>query len=185
LDPWIDAKARYGDGGAEIHFSSHIIPYLTKLREGGNFTIYQLENIGGLKSAYSIRMYELLVQYKTLGSRDIPLSELRKMLCLGDKYKTMSNLKTWVIDLSIKEINEHTNIQVSYKNIKRGRAITGFSFTIKTKKKAIPKPKNNKKWLTEADINRIAQEPRFSGKSWLEVYDRLEKDDYSFNRKHK
>ena len=41
---WIDAKAQYGDGGAEIHFSSHVIPYLTSLREGGNFTIYQLEN---------------------------------------------------------------------------------------------------------------------------------------------
>jgi plasmid replication initiation protein len=49
---WISAKAEYGDGGAEIHWASDVIPYLMKLHENGNYTMYQLENVGGLKSAY-------------------------------------------------------------------------------------------------------------------------------------
>jgi hypothetical protein len=41
------SKAEYGDGGAEIHWASDVIPYLMKLHENGNYTMYQLENVGG------------------------------------------------------------------------------------------------------------------------------------------
>ena len=39
-----------------------------------------------------------------------------------------------VIEQSIKQINEHTDITASYEQHKKGRTITGFSFKFKQKK---------------------------------------------------
>ncbi|MDT1827567.1 replication initiation protein, partial [Acinetobacter baumannii] len=46
--------------------------------------------------------------------------------------------KTSVLELAIKQINEHTDITVKYEQHKRGRSISGFSFTFKQKKKDNP-----------------------------------------------
>jgi plasmid replication initiation protein len=45
--------------------------------------------------------------------------------------------KTSVLELAIKQINEHTDITVKYEQHKRGRSISGFSFTFKQKKRII------------------------------------------------
>ena len=39
-----------------------------------------------------------------------------------------------VIELALKQINEHTDITASYEQHKKGRVITGFSFKFKHKK---------------------------------------------------
>jgi plasmid replication initiation protein len=181
---WISAKAEYGDGGAEIHWASDVIPYLMKLHENGNYTMYQLENVGGLKSAYGIRLYELLIQYKTVGERKIQVQELREILCLGDKYKKMCNLKARVLDVAIKEINAETDLNISYKNIKRGRSIIALHFTIKGKRKA-PEvtPKNPKKHLSPEDTYKEFQKPRFRHiQNYQEGFEILEKEGYTLNK---
>ena len=49
-----------------------------------------------------------------------------------------------VIELALKQINDHTDIAASYEQHKRGRTITGFSFKFKQKKKTeLETPKNN------------------------------------------
>ena len=130
---WISSKANYENGDAEIRFAVDVIPYLTTLMESGNFTKYKLENVGGLKSAYSIRLYELLKQYESFKTRKLTIDDLREILCLGDKYTAMRDFKRWVLDLAMKEINTHTDLKVSYENIKTGRKVTGFLFNIKLK----------------------------------------------------
>ena len=50
----------------------------------------------------------------------------------------MERFKTSVLELAIKQINEHTDITVKYEQHKRGRSISGFSFTFKQKKKDSP-----------------------------------------------
>jgi plasmid replication initiation protein len=47
----------------------------------------------------------------------------------------MNNFKSRVLE-SIKQINEHTDITVSYEQHKRGRNISGFSFRFKPKPQA-------------------------------------------------
>jgi plasmid replication initiation protein len=47
----------------------------------------------------------------------------------------MAHLKERVLELSIKQINEHTDITVKYEQHKKGRSISGFSFTFKQKKR--------------------------------------------------
>jgi len=47
----------------------------------------------------------------------------------------MSDFKKRVLEPSIKQINEHTDITVSYEQHKKGRLISGFSFKFKQKVK--------------------------------------------------
>ena len=52
-----------------------------------------------------------------------------------DEYKRMYDFKKYVLDSSVNEINEKTDLTVSYTQEKRGRTITGFKFTVRTKDK--------------------------------------------------
>ena len=51
------------------------------------------------------------------------------------EYKAMNDFKKRVLDLAVNEINEKTDLTVSYTQEKRGRTITGFKFTVRTKDK--------------------------------------------------
>ena len=48
----------------------------------------------------------------------------------------MSDFKIRVLEPSIKQINEHTDITVTYEQHKKGRLISGFSFKLKQKQQA-------------------------------------------------
>ena len=122
-------------GEIELSFPKEIIYMLTIFDKNNSFTIYD-KNIGlSFRGMYSLRLYELLQQYKKLGERKVEISELRNMFSLNDKYKILANFKARVIDPAIEEINELSNLIISYEQIKRGRVITAFLFTIKEKEK--------------------------------------------------
>lgn len=131
---WIQAKYYYDqDGKAIIKFSDDIMPYLTDFKE--QFTKYKLRNISAFKRIYSIRLYEILTQYKALKSRILSVSDLRILLELYEKYFEFKELKRNVIDPSIEEINEKSDLLVDYKLIKKGRSIDSIEFIIKDKRK--------------------------------------------------
>ena len=48
----------------------------------------------------------------------------------------MNNFKSRVLDIAIKQINEHTDITIKVEQHKQGRSISGFSFTFSYKKDA-------------------------------------------------
>jgi plasmid replication initiation protein len=56
--------------------------------------------------AYAIRIYELLVQYRQIGKREISVDSLRTMLELGKKYPLFADFKKRVIDTAVDQINE-------------------------------------------------------------------------------
>ncbi|MBP6437456.1 MAG: replication initiation protein, partial [Paludibacteraceae bacterium] len=79
------------------------------------------------------------------------------------EYTHISNFKRRVLDFAVAEINQHTDFNVTYEQIKRGRVITGFSFKFKQKKpkqvqiatetlKTISDSSNTIKPLTEPQI---------------------------------
>ena len=67
---------------------------------------------------------------------------------LGE-YKRMGNFKLRVLDLAVQEINEKTDIKVSYEQVKKGRTIIGFKFKVLDKEK----PKNTQKEGNVRDAN--------------------------------
>jgi plasmid replication initiation protein len=144
---WI-SKASYVDGAGRIKivFTSDVIKYITRLE--AEFTSYQLEKVGNMTSAYAVRIYELLTQYREIGSRTLSLVALREALGIKpEEYKLTSNFTRKVIDISVEQINDHSDLTVSYKPLKTGRAITDFAFKIKIKS---AKPKGQV--LTDQEI---------------------------------
>lgn len=135
---WVTAM-QYEENEAcvTLRFGHEVVPLITKLEE--QFTSYELKQIAGLTSAYAIRLYELLMQWKVTGKTPIfDLYMLRNQLgILDSEYQRMFDFKRYVLDLAIKQINEHTDITVKYEQHKQGRSIAGFSFVFKQKKKSL------------------------------------------------
>jgi plasmid replication initiation protein len=127
----------------EIIFAPAVVPLITRLEK--QFTQYDIEQISGLSSAYAVRMYELLICWRSTGKTPvIELGEFRKRIgVLDTEYTRTDNLKMRVIELALKQINDHTDITATYEQHKKGRTITGFSFKFKQKKKTESKTSKN------------------------------------------
>lgn len=125
-----------GAGHVQVIFTPAIIKHINRLER--EFTSYQLEKVGNMTSAHAIRIYEMLAQYREIGSRELELIWLRSALQMEeDEYKLTADLKKWIIDVSVEQINKHTDLMVSYKPKKTGRAITSFLFKIKGKERPV------------------------------------------------
>jgi len=124
-----------GAGIVKLRFAPEIVPLITRLEQ--NFTSYELMQVANL-NLYATRLYELLVSWRSTGKTPIiEINDFRSKLGLLDQeYKLMHNFKNRVLDPAIKQINEHTDITVSYEQHKTGRSITGFSFKFKPKPQA-------------------------------------------------
>ena len=144
---WVSQIA-YVDNSAtvELIFAPAIIPLVTRLEE--QFTSYELKQVSGLSSAYAIRLYELMIAWRSTGKTPvIELSDFRQKLgVLETEYKRMYDFKKYVLDLAIKQINEHTDITVKVEQHKKGRSVSGFSFKFKQKQQPkIEKPVDPKR----------------------------------------
>ena len=135
LSRWV-SEIRYIDAEATVKliFAPAIVPLITKLEE--QFTKYELQQVSNLSSAYAVRLYELLIAWRSTGKTPvIELEEFRKKIgVLDDEYTRMGNFKDRVLHLAIAQVNEFTDITVKYEQHKKGRSIYGFSFSFKQKK---------------------------------------------------
>ncbi|BBQ50902.1 replication initiation protein RepM [Acinetobacter pittii] len=132
---WVDKIGYEPQSGIVfLRFTQDIVPLITRLEE--NFTKYELEQVSRLTSSYAIRLYELLIQWRSAGKTPIfDLSIFRQQLGVeAHQYKTMSNFKTYVLDFALKQVNELTDITAKYEQHKKGRSISSFSFSFKQKK---------------------------------------------------
>lgn len=123
------------EGIVTVRFSKELIEHITEVYE--NFTKYKIETIVNLSSQYAIRLYELLISWLTAGKTPVfELQEFRSQLGVQpDEYGRIQHFKERVLDNALEQVNENTDITASYEQHKAGRTITGFSFTIKAKKK--------------------------------------------------
>ena len=136
-----------------LRFSKEILPFISNLSR--EFTKYSLSDIAGMSSAYAIRIYELLSQNRSIGKREISVENLRTMLELGKRYPLFADLKRWVIDTAVDQINEYSPLSVTYEQKKTGRKVTHIIFSFKEKSKSINhQSEPNKVYkLTDAQIN--------------------------------
>ncbi|MGB4499612.1 MAG: RepB family plasmid replication initiator protein [Methylococcaceae bacterium] len=141
---WISSIDYITDGGAiSLRFACDMLPYLSELKS--QFTKYELKHVGGMTSAYGIRLYELLTQYRTMGRREIQLDWLKSHFEIADAYKSIADLRRYVIEPAIDNINKHSDLTVQspiYE--KTGRKVTSVTFDFKAKEKPTttkkPKP---------------------------------------------
>ena len=129
-----------GDGVIQFKFGSSIIPYLARLET--NYTSYTMKSVAQMTSTYAIRLYELLIQWKKIGRREVELQAFKTMLGVGDEYAVLKNFKMRVLDTAVSQVNAFSDLDVRYENVKAGRKVIGFIFFFDPKpEKLEPKPK--------------------------------------------
>ncbi|MDB8044375.1 replication initiation protein, partial [Escherichia coli] len=131
---WVQYRAQYfkGEAKVEITFSDAIMPYLTQLK--GQFTRVVVKNVSSLSSTYSIRIYELLQQFRSTGDRTIAIDDFRTMLAVEDKYQQFKDLNKMIIKPAIAELNEKSDLVVTVETIKKGRTVVALHFRFKEDK---------------------------------------------------
>jgi plasmid replication initiation protein len=164
------AKYYNGEGKVVVKFNETIIPYISNLKNGC-FTQYGISHIAHLKSAYAIRLYELLVceawRYQGL---EIEISTLKTMLGLADRYPSTSEFKRSIITPAVESIRKTSNITHLYVDQRKtGRDVTHliFKYTVDKgapKEVAMTEP-------TKAYIEKHAK----PGESYKAAADRLRK----------
>lgn len=142
---WVNRASYLNDRGTVIlYMSNEVISMISRLE--ANFTQYLLEQVSDFKSKYSIRLYELLIKYRDIGvSKKFDIAELRSKLGLENtEYSTMSNFKSRVLDVAIKEISDKADIQIKYDQFKEGRKLSHILFKFVKKKEKKPKGSRDK-----------------------------------------
>jgi plasmid replication initiation protein len=127
---WLSAAEYFtGQGEVELEFSPRLKPYLLQLQE--RFTSYKLRYVIKLRSQYSVRLYELLKQYASLGKRSFDLAELRRILGLNDsEFVLWNDFKRFVLERARRELPKKTDLAFNYTARKRGRAVAFIDFEI-------------------------------------------------------
>ena len=190
-------------------FAPAVLPLITQLEK--HLTSYELQQVASLNSSYAVRLYEVLIAWRTTGKTpQITVEDLRNRLgVVKGEYERMSNFKSRVLDYSIEQINEHTDIKASYEQYKQGRNVIGFTFKFKVKdkkKKSIEIRDGNTadmftiEGLNDKQLGRIARNQQFiadynhlvsstspagqNSQAWeFEMVNRLRKDASQFNKR--
>ncbi|MFD2938391.1 replication initiation protein [Spirosoma flavum] len=143
---WMFDRVDYihGLGVIEIEFTRTIQPYLFDLQ--ATFTSFQLYSALRLGSKHAKRIYALCSQWKDKGQTpEYVIEEFKRMLGLinekGDEeYGPFSMFRKRVLDESVKQINQHTDLQISYALEKKGRSFKNITFTIKSQPLTVALP---------------------------------------------
>ncbi|MDQ7089497.1 MAG: RepB family plasmid replication initiator protein [Methylococcales bacterium] len=169
---WISSVGYMPDEGKiSLCFSQKIIPYLSELK--GTFTRYELKHVGNMSSIYGIRLYELLMQWKTTGTREIEIAWIKSQFQLDESYNRLDNFKARVLEPAIKDINQHSNLQVTWKQRKTGRSVTHLIFTFAEKQaKKSSKPSNKEPMMFGLPKSEIERKARV-GESYEEAAFRI------------
>lgn len=177
---WV-SKISYVDNEAfvKLVFAPDVVPLITRLEQ--HFTSYEIKQVSQLTSRYAVRLYELLIAWRSVGKTPLfEIKEFREQLGVEDsEYNRTEAFKRRVLEIAIDQISELTDIIVKYEQHKKGRSIIGFSFTL-IQKNINKKTKEQFEKLTDKQIllfaNKLAYDPEFSNTYSLlgESYEQFE-----------
>ena len=133
---WIaKAKISKEKSTIEVRLDEDLKPHLLELKEF--FVSYRFYYVMAMKSQFSVRLYELLKSYGNLGNVTFKIETLKERLdLLPDKFAQWNDLKRYVIEKAIDEINLLTDLNVEYEPIKDGRTVTKVKFVMTEKSQA-------------------------------------------------
>lgn len=131
---WMDYVDYFDrEGRIEANFSESIKPYVTLLVE--RFTTIGIAHVAKFRSFYAIRVYELLMQYRKTGYRQLSIEEFREVLQIGKgQYPRFTELRRRIIEPALLEINEKSDYNVEWDKVNEGRKTVGLTFSFVEKK---------------------------------------------------
>ena len=131
---WV-IDATYEDAGVNLRFTSVVLMMLKILDKYNPYTRYKKDVVLKLKKDYSIDFYHLAKKSEKLGNFELTIDSMFIEFGLPESYRDLRNLKRRVLKDPIDEINKHTDIDLTYEPIKKGRSVVGFKFTVREKTK--------------------------------------------------
>ena len=115
-------------GKIEVILDKDIQKYVLGLFN--NYTQYSLLSTLPMKSSYSFRIYELLKSYAFTNSHTFDIDDLKAKLA-ATNYVNFKDFRRKVIEVAVREINEYTDIEVSWEPVTKGRKVIQVRFDIK------------------------------------------------------
>lgn len=130
---WLQEQAVYGSGKVKLTFSNLISKHIREIVTKPS--AYRLEQATQLRTQYAIRFFEIFnmcINPETQqGFWDVSLDDIRKILKLEDSYPRWVDLKKYIIQDSVNQINENTSLRVDWEvSGKEGRQISRVKFSI-------------------------------------------------------
>lgn len=120
----------YNKGEFSFEWSPKMLPHILEVKEKFYVTT-DLTIASKFKSSFSWTLYDYIKAHHGYWYRILSKEDLMELFGVQDVKSYQDNtgmFKKRVIDVAIKEINEYTELEVSYKSEKEGRTITGFRF---------------------------------------------------------
>lgn len=118
-------------GHVLARFNPDMRPFLLQLKR--RFTRYMLQHVLRFQSPYSVRIYEMAMQFADIGHRTLRLGDLRETLGVAEKYPRFYDFKRRVLDQATKEIRRFTEVVVSYEITREGRSPTHVKLSVRPK----------------------------------------------------
>ena len=174
---WEDTKYSYGvsvisyykhdkgSGKIDLHIHPELIKLITPVTEWEHFSFY-LKHILRLQSKQAGNLFSYLVSWRNRGVVDIQLDAFKRKFGYDTTgYSRFQNLKKYVLDPAMAEINEKTDLLVSYQEkgdseSSKKRRVSGLRFFIaeKSKQKQL-KASTNDGGLFAQESDRTPQPP--------------------------
>ncbi|MCP1146823.1 replication initiation protein [Lysinibacillus endophyticus] len=118
---------KYKEGLFTFRWNEDFVPHILELKE--KYITTDLTITSQFKSGFSWILYDYLKAHYGYWHKPISKDALMRLFGVED-VKSYSNntglFKKKVLDMAIAEINQYTELQVTYKELKQGRAIIGF-----------------------------------------------------------
>lgn len=132
---WIEKPyIKKRSGIVQIRLDNDMRPFLLRLKE--NYTKYEIIYTLKFRCKYSIRLYELIksVHFHDLAPYIVKYSfEDLAGLMGAERYTQYRDFKSRALSPAVQEINEYSDKNLTFTEIKTGRKVTAIEFTITTK----------------------------------------------------
>ncbi len=125
----VESNYREREGVVIITLNPRLASQLIGLRN--RFTQFMLDSVRHFRLFSSARLYEMMKSVESQGVFELSLEDFKaRILADPKKYKKFYDLKRWVLEPALSEINTLTDIQVNYEPVKHSRKIVRIRFTI-------------------------------------------------------
>lgn len=115
-----------------VYFDVNLMPYLFNLKKELGYAITTPDIILAMESPAGIRLYLFLRSiYSLKWRRRITLDEIRERTGNAGRYEAYKDLRVRILEPALKDINNFSDISVSYKEVKEGKKVVALDFTIK------------------------------------------------------
>ena len=118
---------KYREGTFVFKWNDDMVPHILDLKN--KYVLTDLTITASFKSSFSWTLYDYLRGMYGAWYMSLSKEALMKLFGVEKKKSYQTNtglLKSRVLNVAIKEINEFTELDVKYEEIKQGRSIVGF-----------------------------------------------------------